>query len=197
MRSALVALVASITVVACSADRDRPGIVVSPDMAFSVPYDPYDPSPITDNGATLRLPPEGTVPVDGVRFDYGPTPPRVPVPPFGSREEADRAGRELFNPYVADKPALARGKHVYETFCLVCHGTGGAGDGPIIGRFPNPPSLVDQRPAPFRSARNLPDGALFHIITRGQGIMASYAVQVRPNDRWLAILYIRSLQGAK
>lgn len=180
MRSALAALVASMTVGACSADGDRPGIVVSPDMAFSVPYDPYDPSPITDNGATLRLPPEGTVSVDGFRFDYGP-----------SREEADRAGRELINPYVADEPALARGKHIYETYCLVCHGAGGAGDGPIIGRFPNPPSLLADR------ARKLPDGALFHIITRGQGIMASYAVQVRPNDRWLAILYIRSLGGAK
>ncbi len=182
MRSAVVALVASITVVACSADRDRPGIVVSPDMAFSVPYDPYDPSPITDNGATLRLPPEGTVPVDGVRFDYGP-----------GREETARAGRELFNPYVADKPALARGKHVYETYCLVCHGAGGGGDGPIIGRFPPPPTFLPER----ARVRALPDGALFHIITRGQGIMASYAVQVRPNDRWLAIIYIRSLQGAK
>jgi len=185
MRLVLIA-VWLVAVVACSADGERPGIVVSPDMAFSVPYDPYDPSPITDNGASLRLPPEGTVPVDGVRFDYGP-----------GREEAERAGRELFNPYIADPPALARGKHIYDTYCLICHGAGGKGDGPIIGRFPNPPDLVDQRPPPFPNALNLPDGALFHIVTRGQGIMASYAVQVRPNDRWLAILYIRSLQGAK
>jgi mono/diheme cytochrome c family protein len=131
--------------VACAAEGDRPGIVVSPDMAYSIPRDAYD---------LALLPPAGTIPV------------------------------------AADRAALARGKHVYQTFCAVCHGAEGRGDGPIIGRFPNPPSLLAER------ARTLPDGELFHILSRGQGIMAPYAVQVRAADRWRVIHYVRELQGA-
>ena len=39
------------------------------------------------------------------------------------------------------------------------------------------------------------DGQLFHVMTRGQGIMVSYAVQVGPEDRWRMVHYIRNLQG--
>ena len=38
------------------------------------------------------------------------------------------------------------------------------------------------------------DGQLFHIITYGQGSMASYAVQLSPERRWDVINYVRSLQ---
>ncbi len=174
----LVALVVS--VVACRADRNEPGIVVSPDMAFSIPYDPFDPNPVTANGATLILPPEGTVPVGAEPFFFE----------AGAKEVA-RAGLELNNPIEGNAANLKRGKHVFETFCAVCHGREGKGDGTIVPRFPKPPSLHGDR------AKTLPDGAVFHIITKGQGIMASYAAQVRPADRWRAIHYLRQLQGAK
>ncbi len=163
---------------ACSAEGDRPGLIVTPGMAYSVPYDPYDPNEVLPGGQTLQPPPEGTAPVGGEAFFYGP-----------GRDEAERAGRELANPLPRTDAVLARGAKVYQTFCAVCHGTGGQGDGPIIGRFPNPPSLLADR------ARSLPDGALYHVITMGQGIMAPYPVQVRPDDRWAVIHHIRSLQG--
>jgi hypothetical protein len=41
-----------------------------------------------------------------------------------------------------------------------------------------------------------PDGRIFHVITRGQGLMASYAVQVLPEDRWAVILHVRTIQRA-
>ena len=85
---------------------------------------------------------------------------------------------------------MQRGRKVYETICIVCHGPQGQGDGPIIGRFPNPPSLQADR------ARALPDGQVFHIVTRGQGIMPSHGAQVLPDDRWRVILYLRQIQGA-
>ena len=163
-----------------SAGRDDPGILVSPDMAYTVPYDPYDPNPMTANGATLMLPPEGAVPVDGVYFPYGP-----------GREEAARAGAEVNNPLEANKVNLKRGKHIFDTYCAVCHGSEGNGDGPIIGRFPNPPSLHGER------AKTIADGEMYHIISKGQGLMASYAAQILPDDRWRAVHYIRRLQVAK
>jgi mono/diheme cytochrome c family protein len=35
---------------------------------------------------------------------------------------------------------------------------------------------------------------MFHILTYGQKNMPSYASQVSEDDRWKAILYVRSLQ---
>lgn len=104
-------------------------------------------------------------------------------------EEAQRAGRELANPYVEDDSVLGRGAEIYGRFCVVCHGADGGGQGPVTrrGMLP-PPSLLGAR------ARALPDGELFHILTLGQGNMASYAAQVQAADRWKVIRHIRSLQ---
>jgi len=163
--------------ISCDGSGEKPQVVFMADMLESIPYDDYDPHPDTAAGQTLMLPPEGTVPIGFVPFDYG-----------TGDDEALRAGQELQNPLEATPDELARGRHVYETMCLVCHGVGGEGDGPIIGRFPNPPSLLAER------AMTFPDGRIYHIITRGQGIMPSHAVQVRPPDRWRVILHVRRLQ---
>lgn len=180
MRVAIALLAVGFVGCARGASRDEPGTLISPDMAYSVPFDPYDPNPVTRNGATLLSPPRGSVPVDGRYFPYGP-----------GLEEAKRAGLEVKNPIEANGENLKRGKHVYDTFCGVCHGSEGNGDGPIIGRFPNPPSLHAER------AKTIPDGEMYHVISLGQGLMAGYGVQVRPDDRWRAIHHIRSLQAAK
>jgi mono/diheme cytochrome c family protein len=162
----------------CRAQGEKPGFVVLPGMYQSVPYDAYDPNPVTRTGQTLLPPPDGTVPRAGGAFPYGSGPP-----------EAERAGRDLVSPIEPSPANLARGKQVFENVCAVCHGVGGQGDGPIIGRFPNPPILT----APH--ARSLPDGRIFHIIARGQGIMPAHAAQVVPDDRWRVVLYLRQLQA--
>ena len=162
---------------ACGASGEKTQMAFMPDMLVSVPYDAYDANPATASGQTLMLPPEGTIPVGWIPFPYGP-----------GEEEAIRAGEELVNPVEPSPEALARGKKVFETMCFVCHGPGGQGDGPIIGRFPNPASLLADH------ARSYPDGRIFHVITWGQGLMPSHAVQILPEDRWRVILYVRQLQ---
>lgn len=173
-------ILAGLLIAGCRAGVDEPGYAVTPGMFDSVPFDPYDRNPNTPAGRTLMHPPDGTVPMGTLPFPYG-----------AGKEEAKRAGIELSNPVAASPEALSRGKWAYETFCLVCHGARGEGDGSVIGagRFPNPPSLLADR------AKTLPDGTLFHIFTRGQGLMPSYAVQMLPDDRWKTILYVRSLQS--
>jgi len=166
------------TLLGCSGSQERPGFVLFPDMFRSLSYKSYDANPVLARGQTLQLPPEGAVPMERAPFAYGPGP-----------EEAKRAGRELRNPEAATPAVMQRGRKVYETICIVCHGPQGQGDGPIIGRFPNPPSLQAER------AKTLPDGQIFHIVTRGQGIMPSHAAQVLAEDRWRVILYLRQLQG--
>ncbi len=179
LASILVVLAAVGGLTGCSAEGDRPGMAFLPDMVDSGVVHAYDQSPMQRDVPSLFLPPAGTVPVERLPFEYGPGP-----------EEARRAGAELHNPFVAGSETVARGKQVYDTICIVCHGPKGEGDGPIIGRFPNPPSLL----APH--GKGLPDGQMVHIITRGQGIMPSHAAQVLLEDRWKAVLYVRQLQGA-
>jgi mono/diheme cytochrome c family protein len=150
-----------------------------PDMAHSVPYDAYAPNPVTRDGKTLQRPVPGTIPRGPLPFHYAATP-----------EDAERAGRELVNPIEANSAALARGRKVYETFCFVCHGASGAGDGPIIPKFPNPPDYASPR------LLAMPDGQIFHVITRGTEVMPPYAGQISPDDRWKVVLYVRTLQAA-
>lgn len=146
---------------ACGTDNSKPGWIVLPGMVEPIAYEAFDAHPSL--GQTLRLPPTGTVP-------YGSTP--------------------VANPYTNGVPQqdLALGKKSYDIFCQVCHGPAGAGDGPIIGRFPNPPSLLAPR------ARALSDDQLYAIISNGQGLMPSYALQMLERDRWRAIAYLRWLQ---
>lgn len=152
---------------------------IMPEMVDSVPYDAFAQNPVLKNGQTLQPPPAGTIARGKMPFDYG-----------TGDAEAQRAGRELANPLPATPANVERGDKVFHIICFTCHGAGGKGDGPIIPRFPQPPSLLAAR------AKGLPDGQLFHIITRGQNLMPSHAAQVLPEDRWKVIHYIRTLQKA-
>ena len=102
---------------------------------------------------------------------------------------AIKAGEELANPLAPVTENVERGRHVYEIYCVTCHGKLGDGDGPVVGpnRFPAPPSLTTKQVKGYR------DGHLYHVITRGQNSMPSYAEIVPPHDRWAAIHFVRAL----
>lgn len=164
---------------ACERNPKKPGFEFLADMAHSIPYDAF----------TLNLlPPSGSIPRGFIPLHYGTSP-----------SEAERAGREMTNPIPLTPATLARGKKVYETFCLVCHGVAGKGDGPLIPKYPNPPSYTS------KNVREYPAGRLFHIITYGTvsnsgegmmapGLMAPYAAQISQEDRWKLVHYVRMLQ---
>lgn len=85
--------------------------------------------------------------------------------------------------------SVQRGAKAYGVYCVACHGATGAGDGPVAKRgFPPPP------PLPTGKSASMKDGQLFHILTYGQGSMASMAAQLTRDRRWDVINYVRSLQ---
>ena len=51
---------------------------------------------------------------------------------------------------------LAQGHALYSTFCFVCHGEHGKGDGPLIPRIPNPPAVLVASRARHGSGADLP-----------------------------------------
>jgi mono/diheme cytochrome c family protein len=174
----LVTTASAIVVLAgASNDASRRGMEYMADMAYSVPYNSFAPNPVTRDGKTVQRPVAGTVPRGFQPFRYAATP-----------EEAVRAGRELRNPIRPSPEALAQGHALYETFCLVCHGEQGRGDGPLVPRIPNPPAYTSAR------VRAMAPGQIFHVVSRGSGRMPSYAAQIPYEQRWLIVLYVNALQ---
>ncbi len=86
---------------------------------------------------------------------------------------------------------MAQGKQLYETFCQVCHGAQGKGDGTIDHGFPQPPDISQ---AVYRDRK---DGFFFHRITFGTAIMPGYGHAINVAERWQIVYYLRELQGVK
>jgi len=131
-----------------------------------------------------RPPVAGTMPVTG----------HSPYPfPGKDAESAKLAEEALKNPLGRTPEVLARGRKVWNTFCIVCHGEHAEGNGRIVGPalFPAPPSLHSE------AARAFKDGRIFHVITRGQNKMPSYAGDLTPEERWSVVHYVRALQVAR
>lgn len=161
----------------CQKDPKSPGHEIFPDMVHAVPYEAYSENSLTPDGKTMMMPVEGTVHRGYHPYKLSKTP-----------EDAVIAGQTLINPLRIDAKNLERGQSLYENFCLVCHGVTGKGDGPLIPKFPNPPSFT------AKSFLSYPDGRIYHAITVGFGDMPGHAGQINENDRWMIVNYVRELQ---
>jgi mono/diheme cytochrome c family protein len=164
---------------ACNRDRNNPGWDYFPDMFYSTAYETNSKNPNFEDG-TMRVPVPGTVPRDFTPFQYSNDP-----------ESRIKAGEELKNPVVASSENLTRGEVVYTTFCIVCHGIKGEGDGRLFtsGLYPLKPLTLSRD-----NAVKLKDGEIYHTITLGIRSMGAHGSQIRPDDRWKLVLYIRKLQ---
>ena len=127
-----------------------------------------------------RDPVEGTVPVTGAAL----TP------------DLETAGR-LVNPRTRTSESINRGKFLYETYCLVCHGETGRGDGPISSEAGGP--FFGVRSVVTDTVRRQTDGYLYGVVVNaqgmGRGLMPRYGDKVRGADRWDLVNYVRTLQG--
>lgn len=147
----------------------KPTLEYMPDMANS--------PAVKAQEEPMRLPVAGTRPLG-----YEPYPYAV--------DQGDLAGATLKNPLPLDKATLALGQKTFNTFCIVCHGPTAKGNGLIVPKFPMPPSLHSEK------VTNWTDGRIYHVITMGQNLMPSYASQIKREERWAVIYYLRALQRA-
>jgi mono/diheme cytochrome c family protein len=159
---------------------DRPNFEFLPQMVHTPRYGAFAANPNFADGKTLQTPAPGSIPRGSMPLHYT----AAPV-------DQVRAGEELTTPITPDNAwARQRGATVYANYCTVCHGTAGAGDGPVSMRgFPAPPSLLGPK------AVRMKDGQLFHLLTYGQGNMPPYASQISRTDRWNVIAYVRQMQA--
>ncbi len=158
----------------CGGYKEKPPLDYIPHMADSYAVKAQHLGPM---GEPMRTPVEGTVPRDFQPYRYASDP--------------EAAGRSLKNPLPKSREVLLRGQKMYDTYCIVCHGSRGDGSGTIVPKFPRPPSLHSDK------VKTWSDGRIFHVITMGQNLMPSYASQVDAADRWAIIHYVRALQRAE
>ncbi|HED65804.1 MAG TPA: cytochrome c [Planctomycetes bacterium] len=163
-----------------SADLSKRNWEAMTEMVYSKAGEPFARNDALPGGRTQQPVLEGVVVRGEPPLGFGPGP-----------DEAERAGRELTSPIdLEDAGVLERGAKLFGTYCAVCHDGAGQGRGLAVmrGMLPPPPLTSDH-------ARSLADGTLFHLLTFGQGNMASYAAQLSREERWQVIAHVRKLQG--
>jgi mono/diheme cytochrome c family protein len=85
---------------------------------------------------------------------------------------------------------LNRGKERYEIYCTPCHGTLGNGQGPVAER--GFAGVLDIASETYQGTI----GRIYNAINKGGPLMPSYAYQIKVNDRWAIVAYVKVLQQA-
>ena len=92
------------------------------------------------------------------------------------------------NPVEGDSAAISAGMTSYMTFCAMCHGDGGAGDGPSGSSYDPPPTNF--------TTTSQPDD--YMLWTTSEGIegtgMVAYKSQLTEAQIWEVVAFIRTLQ---
>jgi mono/diheme cytochrome c family protein len=167
--SAISALIVVVGLLVSSACRQ--------DMHDQPKYIPLRESTFFADGRSARAPVAGTVARGQLREDT-----------LLYTGKVDGAPATVF-PFAVDEQVMARGQERYDIHCSPCHGRTGAGDGMVVRRgYRPPPTLHDDR------LRLAPAGHFFDVMTTGFGAMPDYAAEIRAEDRWAIVAYIRALQ---
>ncbi len=174
----LAALAVAFAAAGCGRQKQQTAMEYMPNMAYGPRLAAQHEDPLNPGFSINREPVPGTVP-------RGFTPYR-----FAQQDTVEAMRAMTSNPLPRTAEVLGRGQRVFMNTCVVCHGPAGDGNGYIVPIYPMPPSLLSDK------VRAFPDSRIFHIITRGQNLMPSYASQILPEDRWAAIHYVRALQRA-
>ncbi len=177
LASALV--LGTLTLSGCTnSTHKEPNVELIQDMMDQPALKAQDYEPSAPLKGSSRLPPEGAVPRGFSPYPY--------------HNDVAMAEKMLKNPVAGQlsPEILSVGQKKFETYCLVCHGPQGHGDGPVSEKMVlKPANLVGEKILAVNDAH------IFHVITDGYGGMASYIYQI-PNDqdRWAIVNYVRSLQ---
>ncbi len=99
-------------------------------------------------------------------------------------------------PMVVTREVVDRGRRMYGIYCAPCHGWDGLGDGPVARRATELEEPAWVPPLSFHAdeVRKRPVGHLYNTITNGIRTMPEYGPQIKPEDRWAIVSYVRALQ---
>lgn len=161
------AIAAAVVFTGCRYDGTGTKMQWAPDMADS-------PAPKAQK--TFLDPPEGSVAMNAT---------------FYAKDSIEAEKTMAMPPEIANDPgADAKGKVLFDTFCIACHGADAKGGGSLGPTYPVPPDLT----LAMYLARG--DGFFFHTITFGSVIMPSYGYAISVPERWMIVKHLRTKQAA-
>jgi len=101
---------------------------------------------------------------------------------------APASAKAVKNPNKGEKSSINRGKGLYKSYCIVCHGEKGLGDGPGA-------KALNPKPANHTSAavQNQTDGEIYWKISEGRGNMIGWKNVLKEQDRWDLVNFVRTL----
>jgi mono/diheme cytochrome c family protein len=175
-----VVLLAVAAITGCTGISNQPNIELVQDMQDqpSIKAQEYDEGSPDHRG--MRVPPENTVPQGFTPYKYG--------------LDVEKASKENRNPLAGNESqeVMMTGMKYFETNCAVCHGFQGQGgeQGNSIGdkMARKPPPLISDK------VKGYTDGHIYHIISKGVGVMGPYESHIPQAYRWQVVNYIRHLQ---
>lgn len=140
-------------------------------------------NPFFENNMAMRMPVEGTVSRGNLRLETA------------VYEGVDENGEFVDEiPFELTRDFLYRGQDRYDVYCQVCHGGTGNGQGVIMtGAYGYVPAPTFHR----EDSYNMSDGEFYSAIANGIRTMPSYASQIKVEDRWAIVAYIRALQQSQ
>lgn len=162
---------------------EKSPIHINPNMDQQGKFEAQEANPFFADGRAMRPPVKGTI-----------------ARGFLKEDTALWSGKDASGAWVTESPIpvtlalLERGRDRYDIYCSVCHGLAGDGKGIIMtggyGFIPAPTYHSDM-------LRSRPDGYLFDALSNGVRTMAGYGSQVKVNDRWAIVAYVRALQRSQ
>ena len=185
MKKIIILLFVLVGLTSCNHQQEKTGwdYMGDFDMYYSKAYESYSPNKYFKDGKTMQKPVEGTISREFMPYPF--------KDKFGDKA---KAGQLLKNPFQPTKENLERGKMKYDIYCAICHGEKGKGDGKLTKLVKNGKKLYPAPPADLTAGyiQAKPDGEIFHVITMGSAIMGAHGSQIKTDDRWRIVLYIKN-----
>ena len=183
---------ATAVVAGCSDVRRDRGREYMPDMAYSRAYETYAPHENLKmkNINYNATPVAGTI-KRGEMFPFA-----IPMDKEGDSTNYV-AARQVPNPFTSmTDTQVKEAERQYLINCAICHGPNLDGNGPLYngGNGPYPAAPKNLIGDPVVSV--MPEGQIFYSVTYGKGQMGPYASNLRTDQRWMVVHYVKMKQLA-
>ncbi len=141
------------------------------------------------DGRAARPAIEGTVAAGDARDDDH----------FYLGKEGGTWARTFPSQVALNEATMERGRQRFGIYCTPCHGQVGQGDGMVSkraeslqqGTWVSPTNMIQEY------LRQQPVGQLYNSVTNGIRTMPAYGPQIKTEDRWAIIMYVRALQRSR